>query len=121
VVHCTSRDDAELPLAETPLTTGIGSLTEILNDLEVLPLSLLREIVKLAVADAVGVPEMAPVDGSRISPAGSDPVETLQIGLEQLPVVAIKCAYPNPFTPLSKTAVLIAQALSGTNVNATRA
>ena len=66
------RDDVETE------SVGVAAATAMLRDLvAVLLLASVTLIVKVEVPDAVGVPEIAPVEAFSVSPAGSEPLLTL--------------------------------------------
>ena len=57
---------------------GVAAATAILSDLVAVPLlASVTLTVNEDVPDAVGVPEIAPVEAFRVSPAGSEPLLTL--------------------------------------------
>jgi hypothetical protein len=92
VVHCTSSDDGEFPLAETALMSG--TMTVVIDrDLLSGPLALVTAMVKLLVAAVVGVPVIAPVDEFKLRPVGNDPTGMLQEGLVQLTLPINVCEY----------------------------
>ena len=66
------RDDVETE------SVGVAEATAMLSDLvALLLLASVTLTVKDEVPDAVGVPEIAPVEAFSVSPAGSEPLLTL--------------------------------------------
>ena len=63
-----------------PATLSIVSM----NVLESLPAELLAVNVNVNAPDDVGMPEISPVDGSRVRPAGSVPDDTDHVAPETL-------------------------------------
>ena len=61
--------------------------------------------IKLSVPDVVGVPEMAPVLGSSVSPGGRLPAATLHVYGGIPPVAPSVCKYPVPTMPLARLVV----------------
>ena len=68
-----TRDEVEIE------RVGVAAATAMLSDcVAVLLLASVTLTVNEDVPDAVGVPEIAPVEAFRVSPAGNEPLLTLQ-------------------------------------------